>query len=244
MTLVLSLFPGGGLLDRAFEEAGYCVVRGPDPLWGGDVRRFSPPALKFQGIIGGPPCQTFSALSNLMRAKGVTPAFGNLIPEFERCVEQAKPYWFVMENVRRAPLPLTPSYALHSQLLNNRSLGERQNRVRRITFGVRGPDIGVRLEIQPVALEHIDNAPAVTSAKQGERRNAAGKRQKIHRYTVAAALAEQGLPPDFFKHSPFTQRGQLKMIANGVPMAMGRAIAAAVAVHFPPRSERPHNNAR
>ena len=28
MQLVLSLFPGGGLLDMAFEEAGFCIVRG------------------------------------------------------------------------------------------------------------------------------------------------------------------------------------------------------------------------
>jgi hypothetical protein len=32
--LVLSLFPGIGLLDMAFEEEGFCVVRGPDLLWG------------------------------------------------------------------------------------------------------------------------------------------------------------------------------------------------------------------
>ena len=31
--LVLSLFPGLGLLDQAFEEDGFCVVRGPDLLW-------------------------------------------------------------------------------------------------------------------------------------------------------------------------------------------------------------------
>jgi hypothetical protein len=30
---VLSLFPGIGLLDRAFEECGFMVVRGPDLLW-------------------------------------------------------------------------------------------------------------------------------------------------------------------------------------------------------------------
>jgi DNA-binding XRE family transcriptional regulator len=52
--LILSLFPGIGLLDKAFEEEGYCVVRGPDPLWGGDVRNFHPPAGRFDGIIGGP----------------------------------------------------------------------------------------------------------------------------------------------------------------------------------------------
>jgi DNA (cytosine-5)-methyltransferase 1 len=30
--LVLSLFPGIGLLDMAFDEEGFCVVRGPDGL--------------------------------------------------------------------------------------------------------------------------------------------------------------------------------------------------------------------
>ena len=52
--LVLSLFPGIGLLDMAFEEEGFCVVRGPDLLWGGDIRRFHPPAGRFEGVIGGP----------------------------------------------------------------------------------------------------------------------------------------------------------------------------------------------
>jgi DNA (cytosine-5)-methyltransferase 1 len=52
--LVLSLFPGIGLLDRAFEEEGFAVVRGPDLLWGGDVKLFHPPPGKFKGVIGGP----------------------------------------------------------------------------------------------------------------------------------------------------------------------------------------------
>lgn len=39
--LVLSLFPGIGLFDQAFAEQGFCVVRGPDLLWGGDVKKVS-----------------------------------------------------------------------------------------------------------------------------------------------------------------------------------------------------------
>ena len=34
MAIVLSLFPGAGLLDRGFEAAGFCVVRGPDVVFG------------------------------------------------------------------------------------------------------------------------------------------------------------------------------------------------------------------
>lgn len=110
--LVLSLFPGIGMFDRAFEEEGYCVVRGPDVLWGGDIRAFHPPAGRFDGIIGGPPCQTFSALAHLVRANGNEPKFGNLIPEFERCVVEAQPAWFVMENVRAAPVPVVTGYGV------------------------------------------------------------------------------------------------------------------------------------
>ena len=40
--LILSLFPGVGLLDSAFEAEGLCVVRGPDLLWGGDVPQVPP----------------------------------------------------------------------------------------------------------------------------------------------------------------------------------------------------------
>lgn len=60
VSLVLSVFPGIGLLDRAFEQEGFCIVRGPDVLWGGDIRRFHPPPGMFDGLIGGPPCGSFS----------------------------------------------------------------------------------------------------------------------------------------------------------------------------------------
>ena len=53
--LILSVFPGIDLLGTAFEPEGFCVVRGPDLLWGGDIRRFSRPAGHFCGVIGGPP---------------------------------------------------------------------------------------------------------------------------------------------------------------------------------------------
>lgn len=94
--LVLSLFPGIGLLDLAFELEGFCVVRGPDVLWGGNVLDFHPPAGKFDGIIGGPPCQAFSQMRHLNPHAGKK--HGNLIPEFERCVFEAQPEWFLMEN--------------------------------------------------------------------------------------------------------------------------------------------------
>lgn len=220
--LVLSLFPGIGLLDLAFEQEGFCIVRGPDRLWGGDVKRFHPPAGRFDGIIGGPPCQKFSGLNNLALARGVV--FENLIPEFERCVREAQPSWFVMENVRQAPEPVLPGYSIHAQVLNNRWLGEEQNRERRISFG--HMEAGRKLHIQPAALEAAKWEHAVTSAHGGRGRPKA--KGRIARYSLPKALELQGLPPDFLEKAPLTQQGALKVIANGVPLPMGRAIARAV----------------
>lgn len=136
--LVLSLFPGIGLLDRAFEEEGYCVVRGPDLLWGGDVRRFHPPAGRFQGIIGGPPCPDFSPLRYLIAAHGYKSKHGNLIPEFERVVAEAQPDWWLMEEGPLAPDAHVPSYAQFGFFLCPTWLGEEQSRRRKFCFGVKG----------------------------------------------------------------------------------------------------------
>jgi DNA (cytosine-5)-methyltransferase 1 len=227
--LVLSLFPGIGLLDMAFEEEGFCVVRGPDLIFGGDIRTFHPPAGKFDGVIGGPPCQSFSALRNIG-----SPVHGNLIPEYERVVRETQPLWFLMENVRAAPLPIVWPYDVHSVLLNNRWLGEEQNRLRRFSFGTVD---GLRLRVHTEALEPLNWKAAVTSAHGGKRKTHCNTRTggRIQRYSVEDALETQGLPRDFFgtrRHSadksPFHREAQLRMVANGVPLPMGRAVARAV----------------
>ena len=46
--------------------------------------------------------------------------------------------------------------------------------------------------------------------------------------TVRDSLEAQGLPRDFLDEAPFTARGAQKVIGNGVPLPMGRAIAKAV----------------
>jgi len=153
MTLVLSLFPGIGLLDHAFEAEGFCVVRGPDVLWGGDIRTFHPPSDRFDGVIGGPPCQRWSRLANLVRhVHGEDALAPDLIPEFERCVSSAQPAWFLMENVPEAPPAKVGGYDVHTLVLNNRTIdrgdgiGQAQQRRRRWSFGT--PD-GRRLDLAP-----------------------------------------------------------------------------------------------
>lgn len=267
--LVLSLFPGIGMLDHAFELEGFTVVRGPDPLWGGDIRDFHPPAGVFDGVIGGPPCQTFSGLANLVRAQGREVTFGDLIPDYARVINTARPAWFVMENVPKAYDPPCPDYGVASFMLDNSWLGEVQRRKRRIWFGRRGGDpTNLRQWIPGCALELCESAQSVTSDSRAapERLGGGGKvkrtavcgrdgrvpddRRKLkrapgdgrhdgaiggpdvnyepERRSLPDMLELQGLPGDWLEHQPWTMQAKRKMIGNGVPIPMGRAIARAV----------------
>jgi DNA (cytosine-5)-methyltransferase 1 len=244
-SLVLSLFPGIGLLDMAFEEEGFCVVRGPDLLWGGDIRRFHPPAGAFQGVIGGPPCQMFSRFRFLNPAAG---KHGNMIPEFERIVDEARPDWFVMENVPDAPTPAVDGYVVGDTLLNNRWLGEEQDRKRRFSFG--SPH-GYRLRVEVAALETAlyaqsvnggnravpvrmvrdgkgGHKPKSTAAKAPTVSGGHGAPFDRETMSIGRMCELQGLPEDFLSEAPFTAHGKRKVIGNGVPLPMGRAIAKAV----------------
>jgi DNA (cytosine-5)-methyltransferase 1 len=239
LPLVLSLFPGIGLLDMAFEEEGFCVVRGPDVLWGGDIRRFHPPAGVFDGVIGGPPCQAFSQFRHIQPLAGLK--HGNLIPEFERCVLGAAPAWFIMENVPAAPAPSVDGYGISSMLFENRWLGEAQRRKRRISFGVRGQ--AKQLVIDVALFESLEFSEAVNSAARRVNVKIGGSGKVKRTYasngaqhtaargpwtSVADMLELQGAPRDLLDEAPFTTEGKRQVVGNGVPLPMGRAIARAV----------------
>lgn len=234
--LILSLFPGIGLLDMAFEEAGFCVVRGPDLLWGGDVHRFHAPAGKFDGVIGGPPCQFASEMSRLNTAQGIELA-ANLIPEYERVVAAAKPSWFLMENVIQAPHPEVAGYQTWRAVARDHWCGGETMRERAFFLGM--PTGTLRaLEIETLALHRPDPEIAITSGAREDRhgrvRAVVSGRLRVcstrgQRLPVAEMARRQGLPPHYFgDDSPFTIHAQRKMIGNGVPLAMGRAVAKAV----------------
>jgi DNA (cytosine-5)-methyltransferase 1 len=271
--LVLSVFPGIDLLGRAFEEEVYTVVRGPDLLWGGDIRGFHPPAGVFEGVIGGPPCQAFSALRHLIRHNGHEPRFGNLIPEYERVVAEVQPAWFLMEEVPDAPVPHVGGYETWECIVRDKWVGGVQPRPRRFSFGT--PD-GRALDIPWVALMrpeaqdgvsisagHNSSLPAryglstladgrrvpvriggsgrVKRSVGGDARIASsGARVRSKEkgggalpsmgavLPIEEACEAMGLPRDFTKEMPFTMHGKRSVIGNGVPMAMGRAVAQAV----------------
>ncbi len=120
---VLSLFAGGGGLDIAFHDAGFEILetvefeeKFAETLqknanlggWLGgtrvvcqDIRAYQPNhELKVDFIIGGPPCQTFSAAGR--RAAGVqgtNDPKGMLFAEYVRLLKQLQPKGFLFENV-------------------------------------------------------------------------------------------------------------------------------------------------
>jgi DNA (cytosine-5)-methyltransferase 1 len=282
---VLSVFSGIDLLGLSFEREGYCVVGFLDVVWGRDIRTFHPPASVFEGVIGGPPCQAFSALRYLIRHNGHEPRFGNLIPEYERVVFEAQPAWFLMENVPDAPIPHVEGYQTWACIVRDKWVGGVQPRPRRFSFGTRD---GRPLDIEWVALMRPEAGTATLGCDSGiayeeVRRTqsilADGRRVPVKvggsgrlRRSVTAdsrmgsvgtrvrgggrvlphgqgrdrvfaggnlpgmgsvlpiedACEAMGLPREFTKEMPFTMQGKRSLIGNGVPVAMGRAIARAV----------------
>lgn len=232
--LVLSLFPGIGMLDAAFEELGYCIVRGPDSIWGGDIKGFMPPCAVFGGIIGGPPCQPFSRLRHILQSNGYDVVGENLIPEFERCIQEAQPNWFIMENVLDSPTPKVTDYIVHRYNLNNRQMidSPKQNRVRSFSFGTRE---GLELRIPLCAVENEEYITAVNSAgtslpvkKAFHAGGMTNKSRSQQYYSTYDMLELQGFPRTYLDDCPLTDKGKRKAIANGVPLPLGLAVARAV----------------
>lgn len=210
MDLILSIFPGADLLGRAFESEGFCVVRGPDIVWGGDIREFHAPAGRFAGVIGGSPCQDFS-----IARRGIPPTGEGLelLGHFVRVVEEAKPDWFLSENVPAVPSVVVPGYTVQRFNLNAAECGGRQHRLRTFQFGSRDSsrlvlDRGVTAEkLEPCCM-----------ASEGYREGRRG---------FADFCELQGLPRTF--DLPGLSTGaKYQAVGNGVPLHMGRVIARAI----------------
>ena len=176
---LISLFSGAGGLDLGFEKAGFNVVVANefDPtIWEtfeknhthtklirGDIRNIE--AIDFPdccGIIGGPPCQSWSEAGSL---KGINDPRGKLFYEYIRILKEKQPKFFLAENVsgmlakrndeaRQNIIQMfkDAGYDVFMQMLNAADYGVAQDRDRVFYVGFR-KDLNVNFEF-PKPLEN------------------------------------------------------------------------------------------
>jgi DNA (cytosine-5)-methyltransferase 1 len=159
----------------------------------------------------------------------------NLIPEFERVVDEAGPEWFLMENVPAAPVPAVPGFTVQTVQVSDHWVGGETRCLRAFSFGSWPLDSRPTLSfaIEWPALHRPDPAPPVLASgfdaggKRGRQRGSSASRLGYTLATWDASRRLQGLPEDYDLPG-FTVAGKIKAIGNGVPLAMGRAVARAV----------------
>jgi len=233
--LVLSVFEGIDILGMGFQDAGWCVVKGGDPIFGQrGVEWLHPPAGAFEGIIGGPPCQ-FAAVSHNL--SGDKDKHENLIPEFERIVREAQPEWFLMENVTPAPLPHIEGYHIVDHKIYAWEMGNPQRRYRRFTFGSKPPvqifwPSGAKPPRGEMTLLNNGDVPISVKYVNGKPGNVRTDMPKGFDTDKPSFTLEDyrygfGLPDDW-DAEVLLKGGKFKVMGNGVPLQVSRALANAV----------------
>jgi len=161
---IISLFSGAGGLDFGFEKAGFNIVWANEfdkEIW--DTYHYNFPKTKLDtrsislvdsseipdcdGIIGGPPCQSWSGAGSL---RGIKDKRGKLFYDFIRILQNKKPKFFLAENVsgmlasrhsealNNIKQMFTESeYTLYFKMLNASDFGIPQDRKRIFFIGIR-----------------------------------------------------------------------------------------------------------
>jgi len=159
------LFAGCGGLDLGFERAGFEVVWANEydktihptyrlnhprtKLNTSDIRELSASDIpECDGIIGGPPCQSWSLGGS---SRGIEDERGKLVNDYIRIVSERQPKFFIMENVpgmvtsrhinefnRFLDLFRNAGYQVKYELLNAADFKIPQDRLRLIIVGIRG----------------------------------------------------------------------------------------------------------
>ncbi len=109
---IVSLFAGAGGMDLGFEKAGFNIIWANEydsSIWKTytsnhtayldkrDIREIKSNKIpKCDGIIGGPPCQSWSEAGTL---RGINDNRGKLFYDFIRILSDKQPKFFVAENV-------------------------------------------------------------------------------------------------------------------------------------------------
>lgn len=169
---IVSFFAGAGGLDLGFEKAGFEVIWANEydrEIWETyeknhintildkrsivDIQSNEVPDC--DGIIGGPPCQSWSEAGSM---RGIADKRGQLFYEFMRILADKKPKFFLAENVSGMLLDIHKDalanikqmftdigYELSFNLLNVSNYGVPQDRKRVFFIGYRS-DLGLKFE--------------------------------------------------------------------------------------------------
>ncbi|CAA6823010.1 MAG: DNA-cytosine methyltransferase (EC [uncultured Sulfurovum sp.] len=175
---IISLFSGAGGLDLGFKQAGFKTIWANEydkEIWETFEKNFINTVLDKRsiskvpsneipetlGLIGGPPCQSWSEAGKL---RGIEDDRGQLFFEFIRVLRDKKPLFFLAENVSGMLAPrhsealenikkhFTDSgYTLSFKLLNAHDYNVPQDRKRVFFIGFRD-DLNLKFEF-PKALD-------------------------------------------------------------------------------------------
>ena len=188
---IVSLFSGAGGLDLGFEQAGFSTVWANEfdkDVW--DTFRLNFPNTTLDtrsiidipsdeipdcvGLVGGPPCQSWSAAG---AKRGIKDARGQLFHEYIRVLREKQPLFFVAENVKgmlsKKNKPVFDDfihefekcgYVVSWKLVNAFDYGVAQDRWRVIIVGVR-TDAGVEF-VFPDPVDE-DNRVVLADALKG-----------------------------------------------------------------------------
>lgn len=173
---VVSFFAGAGGLDLGFQNAGFNVIWANEydkEIW--ETYEKNHPHTKLdrrsivnipaddvpdcEGIIGGPPCQSWSAAGAL---KGIADKRGQLFYDFIRILEAKQPKFFLaenvsgmligrhsqaLENIKEMFRNAGTGYELSFAMVNARDYNVPQDRKRVIFVGIR-KDLGFTYQFQ------------------------------------------------------------------------------------------------
>ncbi|MFL2603533.1 MAG: DNA cytosine methyltransferase [Flavobacteriaceae bacterium] len=184
---IVSFFAGAGGLDLGFKQSGFNVIWANEfdkEIWETyeknhkqtkldkrsivDIKDDEVPSC--DGIIGGPPCQSWSEAGAL---RGINDKRGQLFFDFIRILQAKKPKFFLAENVSGMLLPRhkealiniknlfkESGYELSFQLLNASNYNVPQDRKRVFFIGIRN-DLGFRYEFPNKTFDKISLSSAI-----------------------------------------------------------------------------------
>jgi DNA (cytosine-5)-methyltransferase 1 len=193
---IVSLFSGAGGLDLGFHNAGFSTIWANEydkTIWDTfrhnfpetvlDTRSIAEVAVEevpdCDGIIGGPPCQSWSEAG---AGRGITDARGQLFNDYIRLLRAKQPKFFLVENVSGILAPrhsesfqgflkdfADTGYSVNWKLVNANDYGVPEDRLRVIIVGFRN-DLNQTFEfpepnaVNPTLRDAIGDLPAAVPA--------------------------------------------------------------------------------